>query len=168
MKSLLLSVVIQLLLLSHRINPFRQELSGFRSREFSFPAALTQIQVFYLQTMNNPPLKMTSPVLTPIIKRKEDQSVSQYSRSVVSDSFRLHESQHARRPCPSPTPGVSLKLTFKLVMPSSHLILCRPLLLLPPISPSIRVFSNESTLRMRWPKYWTSASASVLPMNTQD
>jgi len=41
------------------------------------------------------------------------------------------------------------------VMPSSHLILCRPLLLLPPIPPSIRVFSNESTLRMRWPKYWT-------------
>ena len=41
------------------------------------------------------------------------------------------------------------------VMPSSHLILCRPLLLLPPIPPSIRVFSNESTLRMRWPKYWS-------------
>ena len=40
-------------------------------------------------------------------------------------------------------------------MPSSHLILCRPLLLLPPIPPSIRVFSNESTLRMRWPKYWS-------------
>ena len=48
----------------------------------------------------------------------------------------------------------SLRLTsIKLVMPSSHLILCRPLLLLPPIPPSIRVFSNESTLRMRWPKY---------------
>ena len=48
------------------------------------------------------------------------------------------------------------------VMPSSHLILCRPLLLLPPISPSIRVFSNESTLHMRWPKYW-SFSLSILP-----
>ena len=48
----------------------------------------------------------------------------------------------------------SLRLTStKSVMPSSHLILCRPLLLLPPIPPSIRVFSNESTLRMRWPKY---------------
>ena len=44
-------------------------------------------------------------------------------------------------------------------MPSSHLILCRPLLLLPPIPPSIRVFSNESTLCMRWPKYWVSALA---------
>ena len=49
----------------------------------------------------------------------------------------------------------SLKLMcIESVMPSSHLILCHPLLLLPPISPSIRVFSNESTLRMRWPKYW--------------
>ena len=47
-------------------------------------------------------------------------------------------------------------------MPSSHLILCRPLLLLPPIPPIIRVFSNESTLRMRWPKYW-SFSFSIIP-----
>ena len=47
-------------------------------------------------------------------------------------------------------------------MPSSHLILCRPLLLLPPIPPSIRVFPNESTLRMRWPKYW-SFSFSISP-----
>ena len=50
------------------------------------------------------------------------------------------------------------------VMPSSHLIFCRPLLLLPPIPPSIRVFSNESTLRMRWPKYW-SFSFSISPSN---
>ena len=49
-------------------------------------------------------------------------------------------------------------------MPSSHFILCRPLLLLPPIPPSIRVFSNESTLRMRWPKYW-SFSFSISPSN---
>ena len=49
-------------------------------------------------------------------------------------------------------------------MPSSHLILCRPLLLLPPIPPSIRVFSNESTLCMRWPKYW-SFSFSISPTN---
>ena len=57
----------------------------------------------------------------------------------------------------------SLKLmSIESVMPSSHLILCRPLLLLPPIPPSIRVFSNESTLRMRWPKYW-SFSFSIIP-----
>ena len=57
----------------------------------------------------------------------------------------------------------SLRLTFiESVMPSSHLILCRHLLLLPPIPPSIRDFSNESTLRMRWPKYWTF-SFSIIP-----
>ena len=57
----------------------------------------------------------------------------------------------------------SLRLTsIKFVMPSSHLILGRPLLLLPPIPPSIRVFSNESTLLMRWPKYW-SFSFSIIP-----
>ena len=57
----------------------------------------------------------------------------------------------------------SLKLTsIQSVMPSSHLILCRPLLLLPPIPPSIRVFSNESTLCMRWPNYW-SFSFSIIP-----
>ena len=52
------------------------------------------------------------------------------------------------------------------VMPSSHLILCRPLLLLPPVPPSIRVFSTESTLHMRWPKYW-SFSFSISPSNEQ-
>ena len=52
--------------------------------------------------------------------------------------------------------------SIESVMPSSHLILSRPLLLLPPISPSIRVFSNESTLHMRWPKYW-SFSFSIIP-----
>ena len=57
----------------------------------------------------------------------------------------------------------SLRLTsIEFVMPSSHLLLCRPLLLLPPIPPSIRVFSNESTLYMRWPKYW-SFSFSISP-----
>ena len=57
----------------------------------------------------------------------------------------------------------SLKLTFiESVMPSSHLILCHPLFLLPPISPRITVCSNESTLRMRWPKYW-SFSFSIIP-----
>ena len=71
----------------------------------------------------------------------------------MSNSFRHHESQHTRPPCPSPTPRVHRLMSIKSVMPSSHFILCRPLLLLPPIPPSIRVFSNESTLRSRWPKY---------------
>ena len=55
-------------------------------------------------------------------------------------------------------------MSIKSVMPSSHLILCCPLLLLPSIPPSIRVFSNESTLCMRWPKYW-SFSLSIIPSN---
>ena len=53
-------------------------------------------------------------------------------------------------------------MCIKLVMPSKHLILCHPLLLLPPVPPSIRLFSNESTLHMRWPKYW-SFSFSIIP-----
>ena len=55
-------------------------------------------------------------------------------------------------------------MSVESVMPSNHLILCRPLLLLPPIPPSTRVFSNESTLLMRWPKYW-SFSFSISPSN---
>ena len=54
--------------------------------------------------------------------------------------------------------------SIESMMPSSHLILCRPLLLLPPIPPGLRVFSNESTLPMRWPKYW-SFSFSISPSN---
>ena len=86
-------------------------------------------------------------------------------------TLRPHESQHARPPCPSPTPGVHSDsrpssqwcyTSIESVMLSSHLILGHPLLLLPPIPPSIRVFSNESTLRMRWPKYW-SFNFSISP-----
>ena len=69
--------------------------------------------------------------------------------SVMSNSLWPHESQHARPPCPSPTPGFySNPCPIESEMPSSHLILCRPLLL-PPIPPSIRVFSNKSSLRMK-------------------
>ena len=75
----------------------------------------------------------------------------QFSHSVVFDSLRLHESQHVRPPCPSPTSGVHSNSC-----PSSHLILSHPLFLLPPIPPSVRVFLNESPLCMRWPKYCSS------------
>ena len=60
--------------------------------------------------------------------------------------------------------GLLKLMPIESVMPSSHLILCHPLLLLPPIPPSIRVFSNESTLLLRWPKYW-SFSFSISPSN---
>ena len=86
----------------------------------------------------------------------------QFSHSVVSDSLWPHESQHARPPYSSPSSRSSLRLmSIKSVMPSSHLILCRPLLLLPPIPPSIRVFQWVN-LHMRWPKYW-SFSFSIIP-----
>ena len=59
-------------------------------------------------------------------------------------------------------------MSIESMMSSSHLILCRPLLLPPSIFPSIRIFSNESALRIRWPKYWSFSVISVLPMTTQD
>ena len=89
----------------------------------------------------------------------------QFSRSVVSDSLRPHESQHARPPCPSAAPGVySNPCPYESVMPSNHLILHHPLLLLPSIFPNIRVFSTELALHIRWPKYW-SFSFSISPSN---
>ena len=86
----------------------------------------------------------------------------QFSRSVVSDSLR----PHARQASLSITNSRSLLklMSIEPVMPSSYPILCRPLLLLPPIPHSIRVFSNESTLCMRWPKCW-SFSFSISPSN---
>ena len=90
-------------------------------------------------------------------------SLVQFSCSVVSDSLWPHGLQHIRLPCPSPTPGAySNSCPSSWWCPSNHLILCHPLLLLPSIPPSIRVFSNELTLHMRWPKYW-SFSLSISP-----
>ena len=86
----------------------------------------------------------------------------QFSLSVVSDSATpwIAACQASLSNTNSPTPPKPTSI--ESVMPSSHLILCHPLLLLPPSPPSIRVFSNEWTLRMRWPKYW-SFSFSISP-----
>ena len=87
----------------------------------------------------------------------------QFSHSVVSNSLQPHEPQHARPPCPSPTPGVypnSCPLSWH-IQPFHPL---SPLLLLPSIFPSIRFFSNESALFIRWPKYW-SFSFNISPSN---
>ena len=88
----------------------------------------------------------------------------QFSHSVVSDSLRPHELQHARPPCPSPTPRVHSDSypSSRWCHPTSH-HLSSPSAS-PPIPPSIRVFSNESTLCVRWPKYW-SFSLSISPHN---
>ena len=90
----------------------------------------------------------------------------QFSHSVMSDSLHPHGLQHTRLPYSSPRSLLKL-IAIQLVMPSNELIRCCPLLLLPSVFSSIRVFSNESTLLIRWLKYWT-ASASVLSMNIQD
>ena len=86
-----------------------------------------------------------------IMAFREDARLSQFN-SVVSNSLRPHGPQHARLPCPSPTRLLKL-MSIESMMPSNHLILCCPLLLLPSIFPSIRVFSNELALCIRWPKY---------------
>ena len=89
-------------------------------------------------------------------------SSAQFSHSVVSDSLWPPGLQHARPPCSSPTPSLPKLMSIELVMPSTHLILCRLLLPLPSIFPRIRVFSNESVLPIRWPKYW-SFSFNISP-----
>ena len=92
----------------------------------------------------------------------------QFSHSVAFDTLLPHGLQHARPPCPWPTPGVYSNLSIESVMPECHgyLTLCCPLLLLPSISPNIRIFSNESALHIRWPNYWSfSFSFSISPSN---
>ena len=79
-------------------------------------------------------------------------------------TLRPHGLQHARSLCPSPTPSLVKLMSIESVMPSNYLILCRPLLLPPSIFPSIRVFSNESVLCIRWSKYW-SFSFNISPSN---
>ena len=117
----------------------------------------------------------------PFLSPMHESEKSKWSRSVVSDSSWPHGLQPTRLLRPWDFPGKStgvgchcllhslLKfMSIESVMPSNHLILCCPLPLLPSIFPSIRVFSKESVLYIRWPKYWSFNSASVLPMNIQD
>ena len=88
----------------------------------------------------------------------------QFSLSVLSNSLRLNGRKEACQASLSITISRSLPkfMSIELVMPSNHLILCRPLLLLPSVFPSIRVFSNESALHIRWPKLF---SFNISPSN---
>ena len=93
------------------------------------------------------------------------RSVAKLSQSVAkSDSLQPHGLQHTRLPCSSLSPGVSSNSHSVESIPSNYLILCCPLLLLPSVFLSIRVFSNESVLCIRWPKYW-SFSFSISSSN---
>ena len=95
------------------------------------------------------------PVLVVVWFSSVQFSSIQFGRSVMSDSLRPHESVHQASLSITNSRSLLKVMSIKLVMASNHLILCHPLLFLPPIPPSIRVFSNESTLPMRWPKYWS-------------
>ena len=88
----------------------------------------------------------------------------QFSHSIMSNSLQPHEPQHARPPCPSLSWSLPKLMSIQLVITSNHLILCCPLLLLPSIFPNIMVFSSESALCIRWPKYW-SFSSIISPFN---
>ena len=103
--------------------------------------------------------------ITPSHQVKLFSSV-QSSCSVVPDSLQPHGLAHTRPPCPSLTPVhlLSKLMCIESVMPSNHLILYCPLLLLPSVFPSIRIFSNESALCIRWPKFW-SFSFNISPSN---
>ena len=91
-------------------------------------------------------------------------SVSQFSYSVISDSVTPSTAAHQASPSITNSQNLFKLMSIKSMMPSNHLILCCPLLLLPSIFPSIRVFSNESSLHITWPKYW-SFSFSINPSN---
>ena len=104
-------------------------------------------------------------VLNTILKRsKSFIGLLQFSCSVMSDSATPWTAAHQASLSITNSQSLLKLISIELVMPSNHFILCRPLLLLPPITPSIRVFSSESTLRMRWPKYW-SFGFSISPSN---
>ena len=82
-----------------------------------------------------------------------------FSLSITSDSLLPRKLQCASLPCPPLSPRVCTNSSIESVMPSNHLILCRPLLLLTSIFPSIRVFSSELALHIRWPKYWSFSTS---------
>ena len=100
-----------------------------------------------------------------LVRELRSHSSVQFSHSVVSDSLWPHGTAACQASLSITNSWSLLKLiSIESVMPSNHFILCRPLLLLPSIFPSIKVFSSESVLRIRWPKYW-SFSSSISPSN---
>ena len=96
-----------------------------------------------------------------------DCSSVQFSHSVVS-SLWPHLSSMPGFPVHHQLPELAQTHVHQVSVPSNHLVFCCRLLLLPSIFPSMRVFSNESVLHIKWPKYWSFSLASVLPMNIQD
>ena len=98
------------------------------------------------------------------LQKIKADSLVQISSSVVSNSLRPHGRQHTRLPSITKSQSLLKLMSIKVVMPFNHLILCCPPFLLSSIFASIRIFSSESVLHIRWPKYW-SFSFSVSPSN---
>ena len=107
-------------------------------------------------------IKFKVPSLPQILLRIIHCISVHFRRSVMSDSLRPHEPQHARPPYHHNSRSSPKPMSIKSVMPSNHLILCHPLLLLPSIFLSIRDFANKSALHNKWPKYW-SFSFNISP-----
>ena len=116
----------------------------------------TTIQIYYYCNVHLKMVKMINFVMCFLLLL--------FSPSILSNSLWRHGLQHARVPCPSPILRACSNSCPLSQWWSNHLILCRPLLLLPSIIPSIRVFSNESALCIRWPKYW-SFGLNISPSN---
>ena len=91
----------------------------------------------------------------------------QFSHSVMSDSLQSHRLQHSRIPSITNSQSLLELMSIKSMMAFNHLILCRPLLLLPSIFPSIRVFSNESALCIRRPKYWSLSFSFSISLSNE-
>ena len=123
----------------------------------------TQLKYNHFCEPSSIPLSCPTNTLYISLIRPVQFSSVQFSCSVLSDSFATPWIAARQASLSITNSQSSLRLTsIELVMPSSHLILCRPLLLLFLLPPNIRVFSNESTLSMSWPKYW-SFSFSIIP-----
>ena len=140
--------------------PRSTQIPSLRSKPCSHPCLTYKICLFYFSKykIKKQMCLQFRPQVTCLLEY-------QFNRSIVSNSLQSIGLEHARLPCPSPTPRACSNSCPSRVMSSNHLIFCRPLLLLPSIFPSVRVFSNELALHIKWPSIGASASASVLPMN---
>ena len=120
------------------------------------------VKYFFCYNNSIPTIECHHFITIASIFKKNKHFISQFSLSIMSDSTTPLTSAHQASLSITNSQSLLRFMSNKQVMPSSRLILCHPLLFLPSIFPSIRVFYNESVLRIRWPKYW-SFSFSISP-----
>ena len=116
---------------------------------------LLWFRIYSLDMVRNKTVTIISLFLISTVLKTAYALSVQFNCSVVSDSLRLHGLHHATLPCPSPTPRACSNSCPSSRWCHPTIILCRPLLVLPSVFPSIRVFSHVSVLRIKWPKYWS-------------